>query len=236
VKTVRKKFDAIAVEPALKIPLSYDAVNLLFDATYFGRVYGFIAFHDTCRVIYHREIKTETVEEIGNCLHLLIDAGYTFKSFTIDGRKGFVQLLEIMFSGIPVQICHFHQKAIITRYLTTRPRSACGKELRHLAMNLHNYQQSEFEQKLCTLKEQHALFLAEPNYNGKPLHNRILAAFRSLQTNSPYLFAYKNYPELHIPKTTNILESRFSHLKQNINIHRGLNIKRKKILISKLLN
>jgi hypothetical protein len=232
-KTIRKRFDAIEVQSALKSPTNKDPINLIFDATYFGRAYGFIAFHDTHRIIYHQEIKSETIDVIRDCLQLLIDAGYTFKSFTIDGRRGVVKLLEGVFPGVPIQICHFHQKAIITRYLTSRPRSLCGKELRQLALNLHNYTQIEFQQKLCALKEKHALFLAELNSNGKPLHSRIIAAFRSLKTNLTYLFTYKNHPELNIPNTTNIIENNFSHLKQNINIHRGLNTKRKKILINK---
>jgi hypothetical protein len=44
--------------------------------------------------------------------------GYTLKAIVLDGRPGVRQL----FSDIPVQMCHFHQKQIITRYLTNNPK------------------------------------------------------------------------------------------------------------------
>jgi len=54
-------------------------------------------------------------------------------------------------------------------------------------------------------------------------HPRIRAAYRSLRTNLPYLFAYKNYKKFGIPNTTNALEGGvFSHVKNMISLHRGL--------------
>lgn len=176
------------------------------------------------------------MEEIRACLQLLVDAGYTFKSITIDDKRGFKQLLERMFPGVPIQLCHFHQKAAIRRYITNRPKSLCGKELRALTLNINNYSQEEFAHKLHELEETHKEFLYERNFENKLLHTRIIAAIRSLKTNMKYIYAYKNHPDLGIPHTTNILEGKFSHLKQNVNIHRGLQMKRKKILISNYLS
>jgi len=46
-------------------------------------------------------------------------------------------------------------------------------------------------------------------------HPRIRAAYRSLRTNLPYLFTYKNYKYLSISNTTNALEGGvFSHMKK----------------------
>lgn len=54
-------------------------------------------------------------------------------------------------------------------------------------------------------------------------HPRVRAAYRSLQTNLPYLFIYKNLKVLHIPNTTNSLEGGvFSPMKFKINPHRGM--------------
>jgi DNA-directed RNA polymerase subunit RPC12/RpoP len=235
VSTIRKRFAAITAPHFLLKPAYKSHINLIFDATYFGREYGYIAFHDGVRIIYYEEIKTENIETVSKCLYKLFSVGYSFASFTIDGRRGIILLLKKLFPETPVQMCHFHQKAIITRYLTRRPRSQCGQDLRRLSLNLHEYSQAEFAQELRVLEEQHALFLNQQNQLGKPLHTRILSAIRSLKYNLPYLFAYKNYPELNIHNTTNKLENRFSHLKQNINIHRGLNTKNKKKLISTAL-
>ena len=51
-------------------------------------------------------------------------------------------------------------------------------------------------------------------------HPRIRAAYRSLRTNLPYLFTYKNYKKLYIQNTTNALEGGvFSHMKNMISLH-----------------
>jgi hypothetical protein len=44
----------------------------------------------------------------------------------LDGRPRVRQI----FSDIPVQMCHFHQKQIITRYLTNNPKLQTSRELR----------------------------------------------------------------------------------------------------------
>jgi len=38
-------------------------INLQIDATFFGREYGFLVFHDCQKVIYFKEIKTESVKD-----------------------------------------------------------------------------------------------------------------------------------------------------------------------------
>ena len=37
-------------------------INLLIDATFFGREFGFLVFHDCQKVIYLKEIKTESIK------------------------------------------------------------------------------------------------------------------------------------------------------------------------------
>ena len=46
------------------------------------------------------------------------------------------------------------------------------------------------------------------------------AAFRSLDTNLPYLFTYTDFKGLNIPPTINHLEELFGHLKERINTPR----------------
>ena len=38
-------------------------INLLIDATFFGREFGFLVFHDCQKVIYLKEIKTESIKD-----------------------------------------------------------------------------------------------------------------------------------------------------------------------------
>ena len=53
-------------------------------------------------------------------------------------------------------------------------------------------------------------------------HRQLRSAFRSLHTNMPYLFTYKNHPYLKIPNTTNSSDGSFAHWKQKLKIHRSL--------------
>ena len=88
--------------------------------------------------------------------------------------------------------------------------------------------EKKLTQKLDEWYEIYQIFLDEKSISSTTgelhyTHPRIRAAYRSLKTNLLYLFTYKNYKKLHIQNTTNALEGGvFSHLKNMINLHRGL--------------
>ena len=68
-------------------------------------------------------------------------------------------------------------------------------------------------------------------------HAKLASAYRSLTTNLPYLFTYKNHKEFEMPNTTNALDGGvFSHLKKLIKLHQGLALKRKVKLIDEHLD
>ena len=55
------------------------------------------------------------------------------------------------------------------------------------------------------------------------IHYRLVAAYKSLRTNLPYLFTCKKYKNISIPNSTNSLDGGvFSLMKIFIKIHRGL--------------
>jgi hypothetical protein len=58
----------------------------------------------------------------------------------------------------------------------------------------------------------------ESNYT----HKRLRSAYRSLKTNTPYLFTHEDYLELQIPNTTNPLEGTFAELKTKLRNHAGI--------------
>jgi hypothetical protein len=68
-------------------------------------------------------------------------------------------------------------------------------------------------------------------------HKKLRSAYRSLKTNLPYLFTYQEKQNRHlkIPNTTNLLDGFFSHLKDTLRVHRGLNIKRKIKIIETII-
>ena len=226
--TLSQRFDALSWPEGLLCKAPAHAINLLVDATFFGRAYGYLCFHDTRRIIWFREIKTEGVRHLRSGLHELIEAGFRFKSITIDGRRGYYQTIRKMLGGIPIQMCLYHQKAIVRRYVTDKPKSQCGQELRELMRTLCLSEPEEFVDRFYRLRQKHQSFLNERNWQKEFKHQSLRAAFKSLQDNMAQLFTYKDIPDAKIPPTINHLEGAFSHLKEKINIHRGLNQDRKK--------
>lgn len=235
VRTLRKKFDALPESILLK-PAPLQPINLIIDATFFGREYGFLCFSDGKKIVYAREIKNETVAELGAGLTVLQAAGYRFKSFTLDGKRGFIQCLKRTFPHTPVQMCHFHMQAIIRRYNTQNPKSECGKDLKNLMRTLGQCAPQNWIDAFFAWKKKHHEFLNSKNDLGQYSHRKLRSAARSITTFLPYLFLYQELPTLSIPNTTNALEGRFAHIKEKITIHRGLNINRKKKAIKFLLS
>ena len=75
--------------------------------------------------------------------------------------------------------------------------------------------------------EQYAAFLNERSVNEKTghshyTHKRLRAAYNSLKRHLPWLFTCERFPNLGIPNTTNLLEGKFSEMKQLLQCHRGL--------------
>jgi hypothetical protein len=234
VDSLRKYFDELEISSAPKPP-PIEAINCILDATFFGREYGYLSFHDTHQIFYTKEIKTESLAELNFCLDELVLAGYKFKSFTLDGKVGFVSALKKRFPEAVVQMCILHQKMIIRRYITTNPKTECGRDLKEIMEGILQDNLQEFLGKFTTLKNKHKSFWAVKDDAGKFKHKRLRSAVKSIETNMPLLFQYKQFPELKIPHTINHIEGAFSHLKEKINIHRGLNIVRKKRAILFLL-
>ena len=86
-----------------------------------------------------------------------------------------------------------------------------------------------FTKRLDAWHETYEDFLAERTLNestGKETftHAKLVTAYKSLRTNLPYLFTYKNNKHLNMHNTTNSLDGGvFSPMKMLIKIHRGLN-------------
>jgi len=211
-------------------------INLLIDATFFGREYGFLVFHDCQKVIYFKEVKTESIKDFREGINALKAANYCILSITIDGRRGYINNIRKLLGQIPIQMCLFHQKAIVRRYITDRPRSQCGKDLKELMHHLCKPEsQQEFIDQFYLLQEKYCYFLLRKNELGSFKHNALRAAFRSIDSNMPYLFTYTDIKDLNIPPTNNHLEGMFGHIKERVKIHRGLDKNRKKKAVRFLL-
>jgi hypothetical protein len=233
-ETLRRQFEAYV--PAAATQGIYPTpVALVFDATFFGRGYGLLVYRASGRNIYWQEIDSEKIAYIKQGLLHLHAEGWQFSSFTIDGRRGVVQLLESLFPGTPIQLCLYHQKAIVRRYTTTRPKTECGKAIRALMAEMTTLGEAAFLGRLQAIKESYRDFLKERNEQRQFMHRRLRSALRSLTVNALYLYTWKRYTDLAIPNTTNSCDGSFAHWKAKVKIHRGLRKDRRAKMIRFLL-
>jgi len=233
-RTLHRGFEDYIPAGARRVIPSH-AVALSFDATFFGRGYGLLVYRAASRNIYWQEIASETIAAIEQGLRHLHAEGWRFSSVTIDGRRGVVQLLERLFPGMPIQLCLYHQKAVVRRYTTIRPKTECGKAIRALMAEMISLAEPDFLARLHAIKRTYRDFLKERNENNQFRHRSLRAALRSLTSNLPYLYTWKRYPELVIPNTTNSCDGSFAHWKSKIKLHRGLKQHRRAKMIHYLL-
>lgn len=186
--------------------------------------------------MYWKEVISETPSGYLRARQELERRGFQIQGAVTDGKRGVIKV----FGDIPVQMCQFHQIAIVRRYVTSRLRLEAGKELRAITLALPTLNESTFYDLLNEWHSRWKEFLKERTYseNGRHwsyTHKRIRSAYRSLHTNLPYLFTYRKYPELRIPNTTNSLDGYFSKIKGLLNVHRGLAAKRRYKIIQEIL-
>ncbi len=167
---------------------------------------------------------------------ILEERGWTFTAAVIDGRRG----LANVFKDMSVQMCHFHQLQTVTKYLTRRPKTEAGKELRSLALTLTKTNEEEFSRKLTKWEKKYHNFYTEKTYvegtnHWHYSHKGVRSAYVSLKRNLPNLFTYQKYPELNIPNTTNTIDGYFASLKKKIAAHHGLRRDRRFKVICELL-
>jgi hypothetical protein len=214
---------------------------LAIDATFWGRKRGVLVARDPVRkenILWH-DISNETPHAYRLLKRDIELSGYAIAGVVIDGKRGVAKVFESC--SIAVQHCHFHQIQTITQYLTKKPKTDAGRELRVLALSLPRTDEQTFREALATWYARHADFLSERTdapYTKRGwvyTHQRVKSAYRSLVTNLPHLFTYRKYPDLHLPNTTNTLDGSFSHLKSSVRLHRGKTPERRYKLISELL-
>lgn len=187
-----------------------------------------------------KKIETEKAEDYESMVSDLLNAGMKISAFVIDGRRGVLQRLLKKFPLIPVQLCQFHQVAIVKRYLSSYPKLEAGKELRRIALTLAETDRKTFTEQLVLWHTQWTFFLKEKSINpvtGRSgyTHRRLRSAYRSLTTNLPWLFTFQDHPGLKIPNTTNSCDGSFAHWKAKLSVHRGLKWDRKRKMMNYLL-
>ena len=232
---VRKQLDATTVEARDITP---HRVVIATDTTFWGRSYGVCVFRipDEQDNIWWHEVPKEVMANYYYGRKILEDRGWRFAAAVVDGRRG----LTTVFKDIPVQICQFHQMKQVTKYLTRRPETLAGQELRSIMLQLTRSNEKEFTKLLADWKKKWNLFINDKtNVTGTKYwyytHKKVRSAYMSLERNLPHLFIYQKYPELKIPNTTNSLDGSFAHLKAKLSVHRGMRKDQRYKMISEIL-
>jgi len=235
-KWVRTKLDEVDQR---ENPINPSSVVIIADTTFWGRSYGVCVFRSPSlkRNIWWHEVESEKVAHYYYGRKILEERGWKFIGAVVDGRRG----LTRVFGDIPVQICQFHQIKRVTNYLTRKPETLAGVELRELTLTLSRTIEKVFSKALESWHKKWKTFIEKKTRvqgcnRWHYTHKNVLGAYKSLERNLPYLFTYQKYPELGIPNTTNSLDGMFTQLKSKTNLHRGSRRDRRFKLISEILS
>lgn len=208
------------------------------DTTYWGRNFGVMLFKDAISKenLLKYYVKNETNALYIQGINELKIKGFKILAIVCDGRKGLIQ----SFANTPVQMCQFHQSAIIRRYLTKKPKLESAKELMEVVDLMKQTDKESFIGALSVWFEKWEFFLNERTTNSETnksfyTHKRLRSAYRSLKNNLPWLFTWYDNFELKIPNTTNAIDGHFADLKNKLRNHNGLSLKRKMKFIDEFL-
>lgn len=199
------------------------------DTTYWSSSFGLMLFKDaiTKENLLKYYVKYETNALYKQGVKELRKQGFIIDGIVCDGRRGLIN----SFTGVPVQMCQFHQVAIVRRYITKNPRMPAAIELKEITAFMKQTDRESFEGCLNKWYVRWKIFLNERTINeetGKSsyTHKRLRSAYRSLITNLKFLFTWYDYIELNIPNTTNAIDGHFADLKNKLRNHNGLSRKR----------
>ncbi len=218
--------------PEIKI-IKRQGVNLRLDATYFEKF---------CLVCYqdHQDGYTQLIRftdgehysEIKEDLDNLIKLGVQIESVTSDGHKSILKAIKKSMPDALAQRCLVHIQRMCLLWLTRFPKHESGRELKALVLMLlkikTNNDRIYWTQNLEAWHLKHKDYLMERTYNQQTgrywfTHKLVRRSYYTIKRALPNMFHYLSNPK--IPATTNGIEGFFSHLKNHLDLHRGLTLK-----------
>lgn len=218
--------------PDVKI-LKRERVHLRIDATYFKR---FCALcyqdHEDGYTQLARFSDGEHFEEIREDLTNLIRLGVHIESVTTDGHKSILKAIKKSLPDAIVQRCLVHIQRMCLLWLTRFPKHLAGIELRQLVLQIMAIKTENdrlhWTRQFSAWHERHRVYLQEKTFNQSTgrywyTHKLLRRSYLTIKRALPNMFHYLTNPK--IPATTNGIEGFFSHLKNHLDLHRGLTLK-----------
>ena len=217
--------------PSVKI-VKRNRVHLRIDATYFKH-FCLLCYqdHDDGYTQLIRFSNGEHFEEIKEDLINLIKLGVQIESITTDGHKSILKAIKKSLPDAVVQRCLIHIQRMCLLWLTRFPRHLAGIELRKLVLQLLAIKTENdrlyWTRQLMSWHVNHKSYLQEKTFNQATghywyTHKLLRRSYLTIKRALPNMFHYLNNPQ--IPSTTNGIEGFFSHLKNHLDLHRGLTL------------
>jgi transposase-like protein len=200
------------------------------DATYFER-FCLVCYqdHDEGYTQLIRFSDGERYEEIKEDLDNLVRLGLRIESITTDGHKSILKAIRESLPDVKVQRCLVHIQRMCLLWLTRYPKHEAGRELRQLVLMLLRIKTDNdrlyWTGELAQWHTRHKAYLSEMTVNTETgrrwyTHKLLRRSYFSIKRAMPNMFHYLSGPA--IPHTTNGIEGFFSHLKNHLDLHRGL--------------
>jgi hypothetical protein len=217
--------------PVVKI-LKRRSVHLRMDATYFEQ-FCMLCYqdHDDGYTQLIRFSDGEHYSEIKEDLDNLIKLGVHIESVTTDGHKSILKAIKKSIPDVVVQRCLVHIQRMCLLWLTRFPKHSSGVELRQLVLMLMKIK-TENDRIYWTLElrlwyDRHKTYLQDKTIHQQTgrywyTHKLLRRSYFTIKRALPNMFHYIVNPA--IPSTTNGIEGFFSHLKNHLDLHRGLTI------------
>lgn len=203
------------------------------DVTYWGHNWGVLLALDSQSgyPLYLSFIGNEKISDYEEAIRSIEERNYTIYGVIIDGKKKLFKL----FSKYNIQMCQFHLKQIIRRYLTQNPRLMAARELKELVEFLPYAQEADFVKRykewketwIETIERRSILKSGKTRYT----HKRLRSAMHSIDFFLPYLFTYQKTACKGMPNTNNKIEGTFTSLKNKLNVHSGMTKEKRKRFI-----
>jgi hypothetical protein len=209
---------------------------VLMDTTCFGRDWGIVVPMDstTGKKLWRKYVKHEKMIDYEEGVDYILSRNYQIRGMVCDGMKGIFK----RFSAYPVQLCQYHQIAVIRRYLTLNPKLEAGKELWILVKQLPKFTKNEFVVQFEAWENKWLSFLRERSIDSRTdksyfTHKKLRSAWLSIKNNLPYLFVFEKIESM--PNTNNGLEGTFTALKNKLRNHSGMSKENRKRFIDGFL-
>ena len=231
--TLQKTFYVLLEQAPIVRIIKRDDVHLRIDATYFKQ-FCLLCYQDDedGYIQLFRFTDGEHYDEIKEDLDNLIRLGVQLESITTDGHKSILKAIRKSVPQVIIQRCLVHIQRMCLLWLTRYPKHQAGKELRQLVLQILKIKTDN--DRLFWIREFHQWYERHKDYINEKTNNTetgrywythklLRRSYITIKRALPNMFHYLANPK--IPNTTNGIEGFFSHLKNHLDLHRGLTTK-----------